>query len=418
MFCLKNSLNKKDSFVSMRIHFLIYILFSLLISFSTNAQTRKQLENKRVQLQKEIKEINSLLFKSKKETETLLSALDDLNQKIDVRSRLIETINQELETLSRDINKNERKITGLEKKLDVLKKDYAEMIVRSYKSKNKQSRLMFLLSSEDFRQAYKRLQYFKQYSNYRKQQGEEIKATSVNLRALTDSLQVKEDEKQLIIALHLSEQKNVLQEKVQHEKLVGKVKKKEKTYIAQINQKQKEDRNLDNKIQRLIRAAIAKSNKKSGIKSSNFKLTPEAEKLEATFIANKGKLPWPIEKGLVVRKYGKQKHPTLAGITIQSSGVHVATEKQAKARSIFDGKILSIQLLPGRKKLVLVQHGNYISTYQNLENVLVKEGENIKTKQEIGTIHTDATTGKTILVFGIFKEPSFKNPEPWIGKIL
>jgi septal ring factor EnvC (AmiA/AmiB activator) len=418
MFCLKNNLNKKDSFVSMRIHFLIYILFSLLISFSSSAQTRKQLENKRVQLQKEIKEINSLLFKSKKETETLLSALDDLNQKIDVRSRLIKTINQELETISKEINRNERKITQLEKKLDVLKKDYAEMIVRSYKSKNKQSRLMFLLSSENFQQAYKRLQYFKQYSNYRKQQGEEIKATSVNLRALTDSLQVKEDEKQLIIALHLSEQKNVLEEKSQHEKLVGKVKEKEKTYIAQINRKQSEDRKLDKKIQRLIREAIAKSNKKSGVKSSNFKLTPEAKKLEATFIANKGKLPWPTEKGLVVRKYGKQKHPTLAGITIQSSGVHVATEKMAKARSIFDGKILSIQLLPGRKKLVLVQHGNYITTYQNLENVLVKEGENIKTKQDIGTIHTDATTGKTILVFGIFKEPSFKNPEPWIGKIL
>jgi len=418
MFCLKNNLNKKDSFVSMRIHFLIYILFSLFISFSSNAQTRKQLENKRVQLQKEIKEINSLLFKSKKETETLLSALDDLNQKIDVRSRLIETINLELNTISKEINRNDRKITQLEKKLDVLKKDYAEMIVRSYKSKNKQSRLMFLLSSENFRQAYKRLQYFKQYSNYRKQQGEEIKATSVNLRALTDSLQVKEDEKQLIIALHLSEQKNILQEKNQHEKLVGKVKEKEKTYIAQINRKQNEDRKLDKKIQRLIREAIAKSNKKSGVKSSNFKLTPEAKKLEATFIANKGKLPWPIEKGLVVRKYGKQKHPTLAGITIQSSGVHVATEKMAKARSIFDGKILSIQLLPGRKKLVLVQHGNYISTYQNLENVLVKEGENIKTKQVIGTIHTDATTGKTILVFGIFKEPSFKNPEPWIGKLL
>ena len=200
--------------------------------------------------------------------------------------------------------------------------------------------------------------------------------------------------------------------------MVGKVKEKEKTYIAQINRKQSEDRKLDKKIQRLIREAIAKSNKKSGVKSSNFKLTPEAKKLEATFIANKGKLPWPTEKGLVVRKYGKQKHPTLAGITIQSSGVHVATEKMAKARSIFDGKILSIQLLPGRKKLVLVQHGNYITTYQNLENVLVKEGENIKTKQDIGTIHTDATTGKTILVFGIFKEPSFKNPEPWIGKIL
>lgn len=403
----------------MQLRFIILILFTALVSFSSNAQTRRQLENRRVQLQNEIKEINSLLFKSKKEAETILSELDDLNQKIEVRSKLIKTIDQETETLSREINKNENEIASLEKKLDVLKKDYAEMIVQSYKSKNKQSRLMFLLSSENFHQAYKRLQYIKQYSSFRKQQGEEIKATSVNLRALTDSLQLKEDEKQLLLALHLSEQKNVLQEKGEQEKLVGKVKEQEKKYISQINRIQKEDRKLDRKIARLIKEEIAKSNRKSGKKTlgTGFYLTAEAKKLESSFVANKGKLPWPTQKGIVVRKYGKQKHPTLAGIIIQSNGVHVATEKRAKARSIFNGTVLSIQLLPGRKKMVLVQHGNYISAYKNLDNVLVKKGDKISTKQEIGTIHTDATTGKTILAFSLFKETNIQNPEQWVYKM-
>lgn len=403
----------------MRLRLIIFILFSILISFVSNAQTQKQLENRRIQLQKEIKEINSLLFKSKEEAETLLSELDDLTQKINVRSKLIKTINQEAEVLSREIVKNEKEITELEKKLTVLKEDYADMIVKSYKSKNKHSRLMFLLSSENFQQAYKRLQYLKQYSNYRKQQGEEIKATSVNLRALTDSLQIKEDEKQLLIALHLSEQKSVILEKNEQEILVGKVKAKEKKYIAQIDSKQKEDRKLDRKIARLIKEAIAKSNRKSGKKTlgSGFYLTAEAIKLESNFVANKGKLPWPTEKGLVVRKYGKQKHPTLAGIIIQSNGVHVATEKKAMARSIFNGTVLSIQLLPGRKKMVLVQHGNYISAYKNLDNVLVKKGEKLSTKQAIGTIHTDTTTGKTILAFSLFKETSIQNPEQWVYKM-
>ena len=401
----------------MRLRLIFFIVFSVLVSFVSNAQTQKQLEYRRIQLQKEIKEINSLLFKSKEEAETLLSELDDLTQKINVRSRLIETINQEAEALSKEIVKNEKEITELEKKLTVLKEDYANMIVKSYKSKNKQSRLMFLLSSENFQQAYKRLQYIKQYSNYRKQQGEEIKATSVNLRALTDSLQIKEDEKQLLIALHLSEQKNVIQEKNEQESLVGKVKAKEKKYIAQINDKQKEDRKLDRKIKRLIEEAIASSNKKSGSKSSSLIMTPEEKKLALSFIDNKGKLPWPTERGIVVRKYGKQKHPTLAGITIQSNGVYVATEKEAMARSIFDGTVLSIQLLPGRKKMVLVQHGNYISAYKNLDNVLVKKGQKISTKQEIGTIHTDATTGKTILAFSLFKETNIQNPEQWVYKM-
>lgn len=403
----------------MQLRFIILILFTALVSFSSNAQTRRELENRRVQLQKEIKEINSLLFKSKKKAETILSELDDLNQKIEVRSKLIKTIDQETETLSREIIKNENEIASLEKKLDVLKKDYAEMIVQSYKSKNKQSRLMFLLSSENFQQAYKRLQYIKQYSSFRKQQGEEIKATSVNLRALTDSLQLKEDEKQLLLALHLSEQKQVLQEKGEQEKLVGKVKEQEKKYIAQINRIQKEDRKLDRKIARLIKEEIAKSNRKSGKKTlgTGFYLTAEAKKLESSFVANKGKLPWPTQKGIVVRKYGKQKHPTLAGIIIQSNGVYVATEKKAKARSIFNGTVLSIQLLPGRKKMVLVQHGNYISAYKNLDNVLVKKGDKISTKQEIGTIHTDATTGKTILAFSLFKETNIQNPEQWVYKM-
>ncbi len=403
----------------MQLRVIVFILISFLVSFSSQAQSQKQLETKRKQLQKEIKEINSLLFKSKKETETILSDLDDITQKINVRSQLIKTINQEAEVLSRAITNNEKKIASQEKKLDILKKEYANMVVKSYKSKNKHSRLLFLLSSENFTQAYKRLQYIKQYASYRKQQGEEIKATTVNLRALTDSLQVKEDEKQLLIALHLKEKENVSQEKVSQEKLVTQVKAKEQKYISQIKRKQREERKLDRKIQRLIREAIARSNKKSGNKkSSGFKLTPEAARLGKSFITNKGKLPWPTKKGTVVRKYGKQKHPTLAGITIQSNGVHVATEAKAKARAIFNGTVLSIQLLPGRKKMVLIQHGNYITAYKNLDNVLVKKGDKIRTKQDIGTIHTNTTTGKTVLAFSLFKETTIQNPELWIGKML
>ena len=145
-------------------------------------------------------------------------------------------------------------------------------------------------------------------------------------------------------------------------------------------------------------------------------MTPEEKLVASTFVANKGKLPWPTEKGIVVRKYGKQKHPTLAGITIQSNGIQLATEKNAKARAIFKGKVLSIQLQPGRKKMVLIQHGNYISAYKNLDNVLVKRGQAVDTKQEIGTIHTDATTGKTILAFSLFKNTTLQNPESWISR--
>lgn len=402
----------------MNLRVLILIVITFFVSIASTAQTKKELESRRKQLQNEIKKTQSLLFKSKKEAETLLSELDDINKIITVRTNLISTINAEAEKLSQEIKKNEKEIGKLEKDLEILKKEYADMVVASYKSRNKHSRLMFLLSSENFAQAYKRLQYIKQYGTYRKLQGQEIKATAAVLKALTDSLRMREDEKQLLIALNLKEQDSIKREKVSQEKLVDKVKAKEKHYVAEIKRIQNEERKLDRKIQRLINEAIAKSNKKSGRNSSGFILTPEAKKLETSFVANKGKLPWPIEKGIVVRKYGTQKHPTMAGITIQSNGIQVATEKKAKARSIFEGKVLSIQLLPGRKKMVLVQHGNYISVYKNLDNVLVKTNQKINTKQEIGTIHTDAITGKTILAFSLVKESTFQNPEPWITKML
>ncbi len=402
----------------MKIRFIFFILLSLVVSISSSAQTKKQLEQKRKELQKEIKKINSLLFKSKAETEALLSELGDLNKKISTRTKLIRTIIKEFEQLSEEIASNELQKVALEKELEVLKKDYADMIVKSYKSKNKQSRLMFLFSSDNFLQAYKRLQYMKQYTSYRKLQGEKIKSTAVDLSILTDSLQLRKNEKEGLIALHLEEKESVNREKITQERLVGKVKAKEQKYITEIKKIQAEDRRIDRKIERLIAEAIARSNKKTGKTSSKFELTPETAKLESSFINNKGKLPWPTKKGLVVRKYGKQKHPTLAGITIQSNGIQVATEKNAKARAIFNGKVLSIQLLSGRKKMVLVQHGNYISVYKNLDNVSVKTGQNITTKQEIGTIHTDAITGKTILAFSLFKKTKIENPEPWIGKMI
>tara|TARA_R110002073_G_scaffold279026_1_gene442964 strand:- start:222521 stop:223774 length:1254 start_codon:yes stop_codon:yes gene_type:complete len=415
-----NLRRKRNNFGFMKLRdiFLIAIFLGLSVSAFAQTPTKYQLTKKREQLQKEIKEMNTLLFKSQKEGEALLSELDDLNKKIAVRSRLIRTIDEEEKKLSEEIAKNKKEISQLEVTLKGLQDEYASMIVKSYQSKTKQNTLMFLLSSKDFSQAYKRMQYLKQYSSYRKQQGEKIKGKYIQLASLTDSLIVKQEEKSLLIALHTKEQDSVKSEKSAQEHLVQKVKAKEGKYITEIKQKQREEGKLNKQIQRLIAEAIAKSNTKGNKKSSSFAMTPEAKKLASSFIANKGKLPWPTEKGIVVRKYGKQKHPTLAGITIQSNGIQVATEEKAKARSIFNGKVLSIQLQPGRKKMVLVQHGNYISAYKNLDDVLVKQGQNITTKQAIGTIHTDAVTGKTVLAFSLFKETQLQNPEPWIGKML
>ncbi len=397
-------------------NFLLVLVLALSFSLTGNAQNRQDLEKQRKKLQQEIQQINSLLFKSKEKEENLLSALNDLNKRIRVRARLIETINEETKQLGKEIEDNEREKELLQKKLEVLKKDYANMVVQSYKSKTKQSRLMFLLSSESFMQAYKRLQYIRQFADYREQQGKEIIAETLKIENLNDLLKETKAQKEALLAENKKEKDNIHREKNSQEKMVKSVKDKEKKYTAQIRQKQREEKAIDQKIEKLIRDAIAKSNKKGNVKSSSFELTPEAKKLEKDFISNKGKLPSPVERGVIVRHFGKQSHPTLKGITIESNGVFYATEKGANARVIFNGKVLAIQVIPGKKKAVLIQHGNYISVYKNLDNVKVNKGDLVSTKQEIGKIHTDKTTGKTILAFVLFKEIHRQNPEEWVYK--
>ncbi len=407
---------RQDPSINFRSSFILFVIICLL-PLSLLGQSRQDLEKQRLQLQKEIKEINTLLFQSQKKEKTLLSDLSDLVQRIGVRTKLINTINEETNQLKIEIKENERQVQLLEERLEYLKKDYANMVVQSYKSKTKNSRLMFLLSSENFLQAYKRLEYLKQYASYRARQGEEIKEETIKLHNLNDYLVEKRNEKEELLAINRDEKDSISKEKASRETLVKSVKKKEKKYIAQINNKQKEERKIDAKIEALIAEAIAKSNKSSNVKSSGFALTPEAIALEKDFISNKGKLPSPVERGVVVRRYGKQSHPTLKGITIESNGVFYATEKNANARVIFDGKVLAIQVLPGKKKAVLVQHGNYISVYKNLDNVTVQKGDLVSTKQLLGKIHTDRTTGKTILAFVLFKEIHRQNPEEWVYKI-
>lgn len=392
----------------------LVLFLSLFQTSQIQAQSRQELEKQRQQLQKEIKEINALLFKSKKKEKTLLSDLSDLVKRIGVRDALISTIQQEAGQLEAEISENEKEVDLLEDRLEALKKDYAQMVVQSYKSRAKNSRLMFLLSSESFVQAYKRFEYIQQFAEYRERQGEEIEEETVKLENLNALLLERKKEKEDLLALNRKEKDSISNEKRSRQQMVSAVQKKERKYIAQIQKKQKAEKEIDRKIEKLIAEAIANSKKKAGVKSSGFALTPEAKKLEKDFVSNKGKLPSPVERGVIVRRYGKQSHPTLKGITIESNGVFYATEENAKARVIFDGKVLAIQVLPGNQKAVLVQHGNYISVYKNLDNVTVNKGDQVSTKQEIGKIHTDKTTGKTILAFVLFKEIHRQNPEEWV----
>ena len=213
------------------------------------------------------------------------------------------------------------------------------------------------------------------------------------------------------------EQNKLNEEKALQQDIISKIKKKERKYKNEIKKKQREQQKINHKIEKIIRDEIARSNKKAGIKSSKFALTAETKLLATQFAGNKGEFPWPVDRGFVSRGFGRQKHPTLSGIYVESNGVRVTTEKGSNARTIFDGTVLLIQVTPGNKKAVFVQHGNYISVYSNLESLSVKTGDKVSTKQILGRIFTDKLTNKTILPFKLYKDSTPLNPTSWIYKM-
>lgn len=397
----------------------IILLISLSLPGFAQSSKKQELESRRQELRREIQKINQLQNETRSKEKSQLSLIEDFNYKIGVLRNLIKVTNQQANYLTREINSNQKKISDLRDELKLLKEAYASMIVKSYKSKNKQSKVMFLLSSDNFKQAYKRLQYIKQYNNYQKEQGEAIKTKTLELQTINEDLLNQKKEKDKLIAENRVTQKNLEDAKKEHEAIIRSIQKDMSRYNAQIREKQREADRIDAEIDKIIKAAIAKSNVKAGNASSStsFALTAEQKILASNFTSNKGKLPWPVEKGFVKVGYGSQPHPLNRSLTIKSNGVKIATEKNAKARAVFDGEVMSVSKLKNMNPLVMISHGNYITIYSNLSKVYVKEGDKVITKQEIGEVGTDSSTGETVLRFVISKESSTQNPAHWIYKM-
>ena len=394
-------------------------LMTFINSAKGQDKRQKNLENQRKQLQEEIKQINKLLFSNEKQKKTVLTEVEDLTLKIDVRARLIRVTNEQANRLTQQINVNQRSIDRLRKELKTLKEDYSQMILKSYQSNSGQSRMMFLFSSESFLQAYKRTQYLNQYTSFRKKQGELIAEKTITLQQLNLDLLDQKLKKENLVKENKTAQQQYQKEQSNQQKLIKQLKKKERSFVSQIKKKQKKAEEINKEIQRLIREAIAASNRAAGKKTNAkvFTLTPEDQLISDNIIANKGKLPWPVEQGVVIQKYGKQPHPVVKTTMIQSNGVTIATPPSSEARAVFEGKVMSIIGFKGSNPTVLIQHGNYITTYSNLGEVYVVKGQKVKAKEKIGKVFTNPETGKTELKFSVFKNSSPTNPKGWLFRM-
>lgn len=396
----------------------LIITFFITTSFFAQTSEQKALEAKRERLQKEIKEINRLLLAEKQEKGNVLDQMDALDQKINVRQELIRVTNQQSNLLNRQINVNIRSISKLREDLKILKEDYAKLIQKSYQNKAQSNRLMFLLSAENFFQAFKRLQYMEQYAKHRKKQGEDIIVKTDELAALNKDLVVQRKSKESLLADNRMV-KNELSREIESQKvLLRSIRQNESKYASSIAQKRKEARKIDREIERLIKSAIASTNKKAGKSSrTKFVLTPEAQLVANNFSANKGKLIWPVEKGIKSQGYGVYADKLYPGIKHRNNGVTIATDEGSQARAIFEGEVIAIISVPGGSRGVTIKHGNYISTYYNLSKLYVQKGDRVAAKEVIGDIYTSRFDGTTKLKFYLYQDANRLNPEDWIYQL-
>ena len=411
----------------------LVLLLMTTLMWSQPTSQQEKLEQRKAQILREIQEKQNQLESVQSKEKTVVNALKIQTEKIQLKQKLISTTEKQTKLLGNDMYINQININRLKKELVLLKEDYAEMILKSYKSRSEQSRAMFLLSSQNFLQAYKRAQYMKQYASYRKTQGEEIQSKSQELENFNQIIGVQKTQKQKLIEENEKERLELEKEKTVQQELARSIKKDKKQIVADIKKKQQETRNIDNQIKKLLRAAIAAANKKTATAaakanpktttaaatkatetSTKIVLTSEGQLIANNFKANKGKLPWPVEKGFVSLGYGDQPHPVYKTLIVHNSGVEITTDQGASARAVFGGEVISVMVLSPVNKAVMIQHGDYFTVYQNLSSVSVNKGDKVSTKQTIGRIRTNGDSGKTVLKFTISQNTTYSNPATWL----
>ena len=401
--------------MSYKVKILIPLIYLFVVSPSSYAQNSKikELENKRIQLKKEIKQINGLLIDNNKQTKMAYGDLENISIKINRNQDLIKITNQQINLLTTRISNNKEKVNELEIDVMKAKSDYSKMIYNSYKSRLKESRLMFLLSSENFLQALKRTQYMNQYSDNRRSYANKIESNIVTIKLINDTINKNILSKEKLLNENKLEEKKLSKEKTIQSNLIKGLKRKEKSYKNEIDKKQKLSNQLDKEIERLIKEAIKESNKNTS--DNVFTLTPEAKLTAKNFLSNKGNLPWPVERGVIIQRFGLQPHPVVRTTKIKSNGIVIATTKNANVRSVFNGVVLSVLKFKSSNLTVLIQHGNYITAYKNLANVYVEKGQKVNALQIIG-ITFDNDESKTTLQFSIFENTKALDPYLWIAK--
>lgn len=371
----------------------IGLIVLVLVASSGFAQTKKELEKKRAALDKQIKTTTALIEQARKEQRVTQEQLQLLESQIAAREQLINTMNGELRKVDQRIAEDVELVASLKQDMVKLKEEYARMLQFAYRNRSAYDRMSYLFAANSFQQAYRRSRYLAQIAEQRKRQAALIEETRSTIDARLAGLQEQREEKTKLMGEQQAERQRLSSDRNGQQSALTNLKKEEGRLRDTQKKQESQRKELDAAIRKAIEAELkpkAKPGAKPGAPAKlDLSMTPEAKELNTDFEKNKGKLPWPVEKGVITSRFGKQPHPVLPGITIENNGIDITTEKNASVRALFRGEVSSVIVIPGAGKAVIVSHGAYRTVYSNLREVSVAKGQKVETKQNVGTVLTD-----------------------------
>lgn len=378
----------------------------------TYGQTKDELEKRKGKTQEEIAYTNRLLEETQQKKQTSLNRVKILNKRIQLRNQLLRSINKEISLFNEDIDNKKKLILELESDMKLVKQQYELLVQFAFWNKNNHDRLMFILSADNFNMAYKRMKYIQQYTRHRKEQAILIRSMQNDLKVEIIDLEKIILQKEELARQKKGENKILERERLDKDQMVRELSGQEKELKSKIA----ENRKIAKKLEKEITAIITAEAGKGRSRNMYDKLTPEEKLISDNFQGNKGKLPWPTERGVVTSRFGKHQHAVLKQVTVQNDGIDISTVQGAEARALFGGVVSKIVAILGANNTVIIRHGNFLTVYKNLINVKVKPGEVVSVKQVLGTVFTEEETNSTLLHIEIWKELNKQNPEDWLSR--
>jgi septal ring factor EnvC (AmiA/AmiB activator) len=410
---------------------LLLLLACSITGFSQAAKDKEKLQRTKQQLEEEIRNTTDLLEKTQKNKQSSLQKMQLLAKQIRSREALINAINKELNDVEVKISVENLQIDRMTKQLQTLKSEYARMIYFAYRTMNGHNKLMFIFSARDFNQAYQRLKYYQQYASYRRRQAERIESTQSAINRQRKELEAVKNQKLSLVASQQQEKQRLDREKAEKAKAVKEFSSKESQLLATLRTKQKAADRLEFAIEKLIADEIkaseerqrksAAGEKKPGVKGkttetrSALSLTPREKELSSSFSANRGRLPWPCDRGYISGNFGEHPHPVLEYVKVKNNGIDITTERGSTVKSVFYGKVSRVMSFQNLNKVVIIRHGEYLSVYSNLSEVNVRDGQDVTAKQIIGRVFTSPEDQKSELHFEIWRGKVIQNPEGWLA---